>query len=93
MKEYWKDQFNFSEIDKNQDSELSRPEFHDMMNRRRLRNSGREKTGEKAFTALDVNKDGLVTVEEMAKGTDISKDKVMERFQIINYKFPFLRSC
>ena len=47
-----------------------------MMNRRRLRNSGREKTGEKAFATLDANKDGLVTVEEMAKGTDISKDKV-----------------
>ena len=68
--------FYFFKIDKNQDLELSRPEFHDMMNRRRLRNSGREKTGEKAFATLDANKDGLVTVEEMANGTDISKDKV-----------------
>ena len=48
-----------------------------MMNRKRLRSRGESFPGEKAFEALDVNKDGAVTVDEMVKGTDLKKDKVM----------------
>ena len=47
-----------------------------MMNRRQLRSSGQVNPGEKAFEALDVNKDGVVTVDEIVKGTDLTKDKV-----------------
>ena len=56
---------------------ISRPEFHEMMNRRRLRSSGQAVPGEKAFDVLDVNKDGVVTVDEVVKGTDLTKDKVI----------------
>ena len=47
-----------------------------MMRRRRLRSRGRSAPGEKAFEALDTNKGGAVTEDEISKGTDISKDKV-----------------
>ena len=47
-----------------------------MMNRRQLRSSEQVNPGEKAFEALDVNKDGVVTVDEIVKGTDLTKDKV-----------------
>ena len=47
-----------------------------MMNRRQLRSSKQVNPGEKAFEALDVNKDGVVTVDEVVKGTDLTKDNV-----------------
>merc|ERR1712083_239973 len=66
-----------SRADKDKDSKISRSEFHGMINRKRLRSSGRSVPGEKAFDALDVNKDGVVTVDEIAKGTDLKKDTVL----------------
>ena len=48
-----------------------------MMSRKRLRDMKQSKPGEKAFEVLDTNNDGVVTVEEMMKGTDITKEKVL----------------
>ena len=45
----------FLQVDKNSDNVLSRQEFHDMINRNRIRNPSL-KRGEKAFKKLDRNK-------------------------------------
>ena len=42
-------------VDKNKDNALNRLEFHDLMNRNRLRNPS-VRRGDRAFTALDTNK-------------------------------------
>ena len=44
----------FLQVDKNSDDVLSRREFHDMINRNRIRNPSL-KRGEKAFKKLDKN--------------------------------------
>ena len=44
------------QVDNDSDDELSREEFHDMMNRNRIRNP--VKRGDKAFAELDTNKVG-----------------------------------
>ena len=46
-------------------------EIHDSMSRMMLIKSKQEELGEKAFAALDDNKDGAVNKEEIVNGTDI----------------------
>ena len=43
------------QVDKNSDKVLSRQEFHDLMNRNRIRNP-RMRRGDRAFEKLDTNK-------------------------------------
>ena len=47
-------------VDANKDKVLSRPEFHDLMNRNRIRNPFVTR-GEKAFKTLDKNGVSLIT--------------------------------
>jgi len=57
--------------DSDGDKVLNRREFQKMMNKGRIRNPG-VPNGERAFQALDKNKDGFVSTKELAEGTDVS---------------------